>query len=98
MTFDPSGDLLALMDRPHDARRLVGIIDPPRPEAKVAIAKAKTAGIRARMITGTTAATAAAIARELGIDGRAITGAEFAAMSDDELPISTSTRSALSLA
>ena len=64
---------------------LVGIIDPPRPEVKVAIAKAKAAGIRVRMITGDHAVTAAAIARELGIDGRAITGAEFAALSDDEL-------------
>ena len=83
-TFDPSGDLLTLMTD-LTMLALVGIIDPPRPEAKVAIAKAKTAGIRVRMITGDHAVTAAAIARELGIDGRAITGAEFAAMSDDEL-------------
>ena len=83
-TFDPSGDMLALVTD-LTMLALVGIIDPPRPEAKVAIAKAKAAGIRARMITGDHAVTAAAIARELGIDGRAITGAEFAAMSDDEL-------------
>ena len=63
---------------------MVGIVDPPRPEAKAAIAEAKSAGIRVRMITGDHAVTAAAIGRELGLDGRAITGAEFAAMSDDE--------------
>src|SRR6185436_13903566 len=60
-------------------------VDPPRPEARTAIATAKHAGIQIRMITGDHAVTAAAIARDLGITGDAITGAEFAAMSDDEL-------------
>ena len=64
---------------------LVGIVDPPRPTAKAAIATAHEAGIHVRMITGDHAVTAAAIASELGIPGRAITGAEFKAMSDDEL-------------
>ena len=64
---------------------LVGIVDPPRPTAKAAIATAHEAGIEVRMITGDHAVTAAAIAKELGIPGRAITGAEFKAMSDDEL-------------
>ena len=64
---------------------MVGIVDPPRPEAKAAIAECHDAGIRVRMITGDHATTAAAIAGELGIEGRAITGAEFAAMSDEQL-------------
>lgn len=69
-------------------RGLVGIIDPPRPEAAEAIAKAKAAGIRTIMITGDHAATAAAIARDLGIIAAhegVITGAELAALTDDEL-------------
>jgi Ca2+-transporting ATPase len=64
---------------------MVGIVDPPRPEAKAAIAECHDAGIRVRMITGDHATTAGAIARELGIEGRAITGTTFAAMSDEEL-------------
>src|SRR5262249_53568353 len=55
------------------------------PTAKSAIATAREAGIRVRMITGDHAVTAAAIAHELGIPGRAISGAEFKAMSDTEL-------------
>jgi P-type Ca2+ transporter type 2C len=83
-TFDSNSDLLALVDD-LTLLTLVGIVDPPRPQAKVAIATAHSAGIQVRMITGDHAVTAEAIARELGIKGRAITGAEFAAMSDDEL-------------
>jgi P-type Ca2+ transporter type 2C len=64
---------------------LVGIVDPPRKQARDAIARCKEAGIRARMITGDHATTAAAIAAQLGIEGRALTGAEFAALSDEEL-------------
>ena len=64
---------------------LVGIVDPPRKEAKDAIACCKEAGIRARMITGDHATTAAAIAAQLGIEGRALTGTEFAALTDEEL-------------
>ena len=62
----------------------MGIVDPPRPEAKVAIEKARAAGIQVRMITGDHAVTAAAIAEQLGIPGRAITGAEFAALSEEQ--------------
>ena len=63
---------------------LVSEVDPPRAEAKTAIATAKRAGVRVRMITGDFAVTAEAIAHELGIEGRAVTGAEFAALSDEE--------------
>src|SRR5262249_59213464 len=62
-----------------------GIAAPPRPTAKDAIATAHAAGIQVRMITGDHAVTAEAIANQLGITGRAITGAEFGEMSDDEL-------------
>ncbi|HEU5204854.1 MAG TPA: HAD-IC family P-type ATPase [Candidatus Limnocylindrales bacterium] len=83
--FDPNAaDLLPLVSD-LTLLALVGIVDPPRPEAKTAIAKAKAAGIQIRMITGDHAVTAEAIARQLGIEGRAISGAQFAAMSDDEL-------------
>jgi P-type Ca2+ transporter type 2C len=82
--FDGSGDLLPLLDG-MTVLALVGIVDPPRPTAKVAIETAREAGIRVRMITGDHAVTAAAIASELGIPGRAISGSEFHAMTDEEL-------------
>jgi Ca2+-transporting ATPase len=81
--FDPAEDMLELMQE-LTLLTLVGIVDPPRPTAKAAIETAKAAGIRVRMITGDHAVTAGAIARELGIEGEAITGAEFEAMSDAE--------------
>lgn len=67
---------------------LVGMIDPPRPEAKDAVAICRRAGIKPVMITGDHVVTASAIARELGIltDGdKAITGAQLDAMTDEEL-------------
>lgn len=66
---------------------LIGIIDPPRPEAIAAIRVCHQAGIRVKMITGDHAGTAMAIGREMGIgDGlNAITGAEIEAASDEEL-------------
>ena len=67
---------------------LVGMIDPPRPECKVAVATCRQAGIKPVMITGDHIVTATAIAKELGIfvDGdKAITGAQLDEMSDDEL-------------
>jgi len=83
-TFDPKAKLLDLMND-LTLLAMVGIVDPPRSEARDAIAKCRSAGIRVRMITGDHAVTAAAIGAELGIPGEALTGAEFAAMSDDEL-------------
>ena len=83
-SFDRNGDLLSQV-QDLTLLAMVGIVDPPRPEARDAIAKCKSAGIRVRMITGDHATTAGAIGQELGIAGRAITGAEFAAMSDEEL-------------
>ena len=82
--FDPSADLLPQIEG-LTMLAMVGIVDPPRPTAKSAIAIAHEAGIRVRMITGDHAVTAAAIAEELGIPGKAISGTEFKAMSDAEL-------------
>ncbi|GIE30702.1 ATPase [Actinoplanes italicus] len=81
--FDPRADLLTLLTG-LTPLALVGIVDPPRPQALKAIEQAHSAGIEVRMITGDHAVTAAAIAGKLGIRGRAITGAEFGAMSDEE--------------
>jgi Ca2+-transporting ATPase len=64
---------------------LAGIVDPPRPEARLAIAEANQAGITVKMITGDHAATAAAIGGELGLVGEAVTGADLDHMDDDEL-------------
>ena len=66
---------------------LIGMIDPPRDEARDAVARAKGAGIRPVMITGDHPKTAAVIAQELGIvsGGRAVTGAELEGMSAESL-------------
>lgn len=67
---------------------LVGMIDPPRPEAKAAVATCRQAGIKPVMITGDHVVTASAIAKELGIleDGdKAITGAQLDAMTEEQL-------------
>ncbi|MFZ9398613.1 MAG: cation-translocating P-type ATPase [Ilumatobacteraceae bacterium] len=74
------GDLMLLA--------LVGIVDPPRPEAKAAIAEARQAGITVKMITGDHAVTARAIGQELGLasgDVVAVTGADLDTMDDAEL-------------
>jgi P-type Ca2+ transporter type 2C len=89
--------VLAVADRPAENIQeaesdltflgLVGMIDPPRPEAKQAIQVCETAGIRPVMITGDHPVTAQAVARELGLlkGGRVVTGAELEAMSESDL-------------
>lgn len=67
---------------------MVGMIDPPREEAKKAVEKCKTAGIKTVMITGDHKITATAIAKKLGIlenEDEAITGADLEKMTDEEL-------------
>ncbi len=65
---------------------LAGIVDPPRPETKAAVAECLSAGITVKMITGDHAATALAIAKEIGIEGEeAITGSELEKLSDEDL-------------
>jgi Ca2+-transporting ATPase len=80
----------APVDEEHDLVfvGLVGMIDPPREEAKEAVRKCHEAGIRPVMITGDHPATALAIARELHIapeGGRALTGQELDELSDEQL-------------
>ena len=67
---------------------MVGMIDPPREEAKIAVEKCKTAGIKTVMITGDHKITATAIAKKLGIlenEDEAITGSDLEKMTDEEL-------------
>jgi Ca2+-transporting ATPase len=75
-TFDPEGDLFHLAEDLTFVG-LIGIIDPPRPEARAAIGLCQQAGIAVKMITGDHKLTASAIARELGLHGEAMTGAEL---------------------
>ncbi len=74
--FDPAGDLMVWAND-LVLVGLVGIIDPPRPEARDAIRLCQQAGIQVKMITGDHAITAAAIAKELGLEGAVLTGAEL---------------------
>ncbi|CAN5906661.1 cation-translocating P-type ATPase [soil metagenome] len=64
---------------------VAGLLDPPRTEARDAIRLCRRAGVAVKMITGDHAATAEAIARQLGIEGEVITGARLDELSDDEL-------------
>ena len=81
--FDPDGDLLSLVTD-LQMTAMVGMIDPPRAESKDAVRNAQNANIRVRMVTGDDVVTGEAIARQLGIPGEAILGADFAALSEEE--------------
>ncbi|WP_369777195.1 cation-translocating P-type ATPase [Streptomyces sp. R33] len=81
--FDPEGDLLAYVTELR-MTSLVGMVDPPREEARAAVAAARAAHIRVRLVTGDDVTTGAAIARQIGIPGEAVLGADFAAMGEEE--------------
>ncbi|WP_394428749.1 cation-translocating P-type ATPase [Streptomyces sp. SGAir0957] len=81
--FAPDGDLLALV-RDLSVTSLVGMVDPPREESRAAVAAAQAAHIRVRMVTGDDVVTGAAVAEQVGIEGEAILGADFAALSAEE--------------
>jgi P-type Ca2+ transporter type 2C len=83
-TLDPSADLATSVAE-LDFVGLVGLMDPPRPEAMQAIAECRQAGILVKMITGDHQATASAIAAELGLHGRAVSGAEIDRMDAAQL-------------
>ncbi len=83
--FDPAADLMPWADG-LVLLGLVGIIDPPRPEAREAIRQCRQAGIQVKMITGDHGLTADAIARELGLQGLVLTGAELDRIDAAELP------------
>jgi Ca2+-transporting ATPase len=83
-----SGELSEEVEQEFVFLGVVGMIDPPRPEAQESVAEALAAGIRPIMITGDHPRTAAAIAGELGIgeaEGRAVTGQELQRMDEDGL-------------
>jgi P-type Ca2+ transporter type 2C len=82
-TFDPGGDLLGYVTD-LQVTSLVGMVDPAREESAEAVASAQAAHIRVRMVTGDDVITGAAIARQVGIDGEAILGADFAALPESE--------------
>lgn len=83
--FDPLADLMPWMvDLTFVA--LVGLMDPPRSEARIAIAQCAEAGIDVKMITGDHQVTALTIARDLGLVGKAMTGAELDRINLAELP------------
>ncbi len=79
--FEPNGNLPSLV-KDLTFTGLVGLMDPPRPEAREAIASCHQAGISIKMITGDQKTTAATIARELGIKGMVVTSTELDEMTD----------------
>jgi len=82
--FDASGDLFRWIEG-LTFIGLIGLVDPSRPEATVAISECRKAGIAVKMITGDHPITAQAIARELGLEGKSITGTELDRMDSDQL-------------
>ncbi|HTP23012.1 MAG TPA: HAD-IC family P-type ATPase [Solirubrobacteraceae bacterium] len=82
-SFDADGDLLGYVEG-LEMTSLVGMVDPARAESLPAVQDAQSAHIRVRMVTGDDVITGAAIAKELGIEGEAILGAEFAALDESE--------------
>jgi Ca2+-transporting ATPase len=82
--FDPAGDLMVWANQ-LTLLGLVGLIDPPRSEARAAIATCRDAGIGVKMITGDHRGTAAAIARDLGLDGAVREGRELDGLSGRKL-------------
>jgi P-type Ca2+ transporter type 2C len=82
-SFDPHGDLLGYVTGLRLAS-VVGMVDPPREESAAAVAAAQAAHIRVRMVTGDDVITGAAIAKQLGIDGEAMLGADFAALPESD--------------
>ena len=83
--FDPAVDLMVWM-RELTVVGLVGLMDPPRSEARVAITQCAQAGIEVKMITGDHQMTALAIARDLGLKGQAMTGVELDRIKPADLP------------
>ena len=81
--FDADGDLLGYVTG-LQVTSLVGMVDPPRDESRAAVASAQAAHIRVRMVTGDDVTTGAAIAKQVGIGGEAILGADFAALPESE--------------
>ena len=81
--FNPDADLLAHITD-LQITSLVGMVDPPREESKAAVAAAQAAHVRVRMVTGDDVTTGAAIARQLGIPGEAMLGADFAALPEPD--------------
>jgi P-type Ca2+ transporter type 2C len=82
-SFDPDGNLLSYVED-LEMTSLVGMVDPARAESGPAVEDAQSAHIRVRMVTGDDVITGAAIAKQLGIEGDAILGAEFAALDEPE--------------